>query len=238
MTQMTEEGMPGSENNPLATTLPETGSRPVNSVGVQEYPNLYEGSIAEAATLQANDPTILAALKSGTASPTDYAKALAASTYEGYDPAANAAYANSYLQDAGQPEESFPGGSAPTGYGGQSPTAISSNNAAGATALNDAASSNLFGGLSGLGANLGAAASAQQANSLQQALSGLSSNPEATTEQANTINAPGSPDAQTPDSQKLPASSPAPAPLSPANYQALLAALVPGIAPGTAGKGG
>ena len=77
--QMTVEGMPGSENNPLATTLPEQGSKSVNSVGVQAYPTLGEGAQAEAQTLAVNDPTIVAALKSGTATPQDYAKALAGS---------------------------------------------------------------------------------------------------------------------------------------------------------------
>jgi hypothetical protein len=234
MEQMTVEGMPGSENNPLATSKPDTGSSSINSAGVQDYPSLAEGATAEAMTLmQPNMASIYDALKSGTATPQQYAAGLAGSSYEGSDPAANAAYANSFLKDAGQPEESFPGGGA-GGTGGGGAYGGGTSDTTGAQAIANAGSSNLFAGLSNLFG--GTAGSPVTANSLQQALSGLSSNPEAATETANTQNAPGSPDAQTPDSQKLPQGTQAPQLLSPAAYQAILSQLVPGITPGTAGK--
>jgi hypothetical protein len=107
MNQMQIEGMPGSENNPLATSLPVTGSSAVNSAGVQAYPTLAAGAQAEAATLsQPNMATIKKVLQSGTASAQDYANALASSSYEGSDPTANAAYAAKYLAAAGSPAAS------------------------------------------------------------------------------------------------------------------------------------
>jgi hypothetical protein len=219
-TQMRQEGMPGGEDNPLATTVKMPGSSSVNSAGVQQYPSLMEGAQAEAATLnQANMKTIHDALMSGTATPQQYAQGLASSAYEGYDPAANAAYANSFLQDAGQPEMAFPGGGAGgysgggAGYGG-----------GGSQALTTAAGTNLFGGIPNLG---GTPATTTQ--SLQNALAGLSSNAEQQTLTANTSNAPGSPD--------RPASATQQTNVNPAaQYQAVLAALLPGITPGSAGK--
>jgi hypothetical protein len=235
--QMTVEGMPGSENNPLATSVQMTGSQGINSAGVQEYPSLAEGATAEAATLeQPNMSSIANALKSGTATPQQYAAALAASSYEGYDPAANAAYANSFLTDAGQPEQSFPGGGSSGGGGGSGgasgggSSGISSNSYGGTTGaaatLADAAASPLFPGLSNL---IGTSTSPQTNQSLQAALSSLSANPEAATLSANTANAPGSPDQPASESQKT-AVNPA------ALYQAQLAQLLPGIVPGAAGK--
>ena len=107
MNQMKIEGMPGSENNPLATSLPITGSSAVNSAGVQAYPTLAAGAQAEAATLsQPNMASLKAVLSSGTASPQDYANALASSSYEGSDPTANANYAAKYLAAAGSPAQS------------------------------------------------------------------------------------------------------------------------------------
>jgi hypothetical protein len=121
-----------------------------------------------------------------------------------------------------------------TGGGtGGTTTTPSYDASAASQALASSASSNLFGGLTNL---FGGGANAAAANSLQQALSGLTQSPEAQTEQANTTNAPGSPNQQTPDSAKLP-NAPAPPPLaSPAQYQALLAAMLPGIVAGSAGK--
>ena len=208
-TQMTEEGMPGGEDNPLATSLAEPGSSSVNSDGVQEYPNLFEGATAEANTLkQSNMQSIYDALKPGTDTASQYAQALANSAYEGYNPSANAAYANSYLTDAGQPEQSFPGGGASSGAGGGSTL--------GNDALAQASSTNLF---SGLNSVIPTSGTSGANTSLQSALAGLSSSPEQATLSANTSDAPGSPDqtnSQTQQTNVNPAST----------YQAQLAALL------------
>lgn len=207
-TQMTEEGMPGSEDNPLATSLKEPGSTSVNSDGVQEYPNLFEGATAEANTLeQPNMSSIFDALKSGTDTASQYAQALAGSSYEGYNPSANAAYANSYLSDAGQPEQ-FPAGGASTGLAGGSTL--------GNDALAQASGTNLF---SGLNSVIPTSGTSGANTSLQSALAGLSSSPEQSTLAANTSDAPGSPDqtnSQTQQTNVNPAST----------YQAQLAALL------------
>lgn len=53
-------------NNPLNTTLRESGSSSVNSVGVQAYPTQEEGAQACAATIENGYyPTILAGLRAG-----------------------------------------------------------------------------------------------------------------------------------------------------------------------------
>ena len=225
--QMTVEGMPGGEDNPLATSLKEPGSSTVNSAGVQEYPNLFEGATAEAATLQqGNMSTIYDALKSGTATPQQYAQALANSAYEGYDPAANQQYANSFLADAGQPTTAFSGGGASSG-GGSSSGFDSGLQGAASSTLAQAMGTNSFGGLASVIPTLGTQASN---SSLQQALEGITS-PEAQTLAANTTDAPGSPD-QAPGQAQQTAVSPV------ASYQAQLAALLGNkLQAGTAGKG-
>jgi hypothetical protein len=211
-TQMTEEGMPGGENNPLATDLPGPGSMavPGNPDGVQEYPTLAEGAQEEADTLKgSNMASIYAALKSGDPTAQQYAAGLAGSQYEGDNPAANAAYANAFLKDAGQPEQAFPSGGGST---------------LGSEALASAMSSNPFSSLSGVIPSLGT----QTANtSLQSALAGLSSGAAQQTLAANTSNAPGSPD-QTPSVAQQTAVNPA------SLYQQILAQQLPGIVPGSA----
>jgi hypothetical protein len=110
--------------------------------------------------------------------------------------------------------------------GGSAGGTASGSTDSGAQALSSAAGSNLFGNLPNLG---GTPATTTQ--SLQSALAGLSSNAEQQTLAANTSNAPGSPD--------RPASATQQTNVNPASqYQALLAALLPGIAPGSAGKNG
>lgn len=220
-TQITEEGMPGGEDNPLATTVKEPGSKTVNSAGVQEYPSLAEGATAEAQTLkQKNMSTIYDALTSGSETPSEYAAGLANSAYEGYDPAANQAYANAYLTDAGQPTTTFNSGGASSGYAGGS--SLASN------ALSQASGSNLFSGLSSAIPQLGSQAAS---SGLQSALAGLGSTASQQTLQANTSDAPGSPDqtnSQTQQTNVNPA----------ATYQAQLAALLgKNVQAGTAGKG-
>jgi hypothetical protein len=206
-TQETEEGMPGYENNPLATTQKEAGSVPVNSVGVQAYPNPQEGVQADVQTFQQNDPSMLAALKSGTATPQQYAAALAASDYEGSNPAANQTYANSFLKDLGLPDQAY----AQTG---------TVNGTTGSEALADAMASNDFSNLTNVfpaGANV--------ANSLQSALASLGNQANQNTLTANTSGSPGDPDqAQSIKDQTnvTPAST----------YQQMIQALVPNIAPG------
>jgi len=211
--QMTQEGMPGGENNPLATTVQEPGSSGVNSAGVQQFPSLAEGAAAEAQTLQqSNMSPIYAALKTGKATPGDYAAALAGSAYEGYDPAANAAYANSFLADAGQPTQAFNTGGAAQPYSG-------AGGSVGASALGQAMGTNSFAGLNSVIPTLGTSASN---NSLQSALQDVGTQ---TTLAANTSNAPGSPD-QTPSQQQqtnVPNAS---------TYQQAIAALLPNIRPG------
>ena len=220
--QMTEEGMPGSEDNPLATSLKEPGSTSVNSDNVQEYPNLEEGATAEAQTLkQQNMKSIYDALLSGTATPNQYATGLAASQYEGSNPGANAAYATSFLKDTGEPETAFPAGlaaEADSGGGGDTGSTL------GTDALSQAMGTNSFAGLNSV---IPTSGSSLAANSLQSALAGLSSSPESSTLAANTTNAPGSPDqsnSQTQQTNVTPAS----------QYQQALAALLPNIRPGTA----
>jgi hypothetical protein len=234
--QMKNEGMPGSENNPLATTMVGPGSSAVNSVGVQEYPTLAEGATEEAATLESNDPGLLAALKSGTATPQQYAQALAGSDYEGDDPAANAAYANSFLQNAGQPEEAFPGGGAATPGGGGYSSGVAANEAGSQALANAAGSNSGFQALASLLQNTtpGAAATSQ----LQQTLANLANNPEQQTEEANTGQGQQGDQKQTQNQQNpTPQTAPTAQPLqSAATYQALLQALLPGITPGSAGK--
>lgn len=229
--QMAVEGMPGGENNPLATSLAGPGSKSVNSAGVQEYPTLAEGATEEAATLmQPNMSSIYDALKSGKASPQDYANALAASSYEGYSPSANAAYANSYLSDAGLPEQTFPGGGASAGYSGVSGSPMSGySSSPGADALAAAAGTNLFQGLNNL---FGSNTPGMTSNNLQQALSQLTSNPETASEQADTTNAPGSPNRQDPavtKTNQVPVQ-------NTAAVQAILQQMLPNIVPGSAGK--
>jgi len=217
--QMTVEGMPGSEDNPLATSEPEAGSSTVNSAGVQEYPTLAEGAQAEAQTLdQPNMKSIYNALLSGTATPNQYATGLAASSYEGSNPAANAAYATSFLQDAGQPTTNFPGGSASSGYDSGLQGLVDSG---ASQALTDQAASTS----TGAGLSIPTLGTSMSNSSLQSALAGLSDPASAQTLAANTSNAPGNPD-QTP-SQAQQTSVP-----SAAQYQQALAALIPGIRPG------
>lgn len=56
----------GATANPLDTTMPEPGSQPVNSVGVQSYRSWREGLDATVATLRNGDyPAILSALGNG-----------------------------------------------------------------------------------------------------------------------------------------------------------------------------
>lgn len=215
--QMTEEGMPGSENNPLATTLQQQGSTSVNSAGVQQFPTAQEGDVADALTLKGSMPSLYNALATGNATPQDYAAALSASNYEGLGGAsnpANVAYGQTFLQDAGQPETNFPAGGASPSVGGGSTL--------GTQALAQAAGQNAFSGLTNL---FGSSTSPQTSQSLQSALAGLTSNPEQTTLTANTSQAPGSPDQAASDTQKTNVN---PAAL----YQAQLAALLPGIRPG------
>jgi len=218
-TQMTEEGMPGSEDNPLATSLAMPGSKSVNSDGVQEYPNLAEGAQAEAATLGGGDETSLYdALKSGTATDQQYATALENSNYEGLGGStnpANVAYGQSFLTDAGQPTTSFGTGTVAT-----DPTL-------GTQALQQAMGTNTFAGLSSAIPQLGTSSAN---SSLQSALAGLSSSPEQGALTANTSDAPGSPD-QTPSQAQQTNVNPA------ATYQAQLQALLGGkLMAGSAGK--
>lgn len=211
-TQMTEEGMPGSEDNPLATTVTEPGSKSINSAGVQAFPTGAEGVAADAQTLkQANMASIYKALQSGNATPQQYADALAASSYEGSSKAANAAYANAFLKDSGDPEQSFPTGG----------TSDSSSLSYGTQALTDAMSENPYASLANTIPTLGTQASNY---ALQSALSGLSA-PAQTALLANTSQAPGSPD-QTPSVAQQTTVNPA------STYQAQLAAMLPGIKPG------
>lgn len=219
-TQMTEEGMPGGEDNPLATTVKEPGSTSVNSAGVQEYPTLAEGAQAEAQTLkQKNMSSIYDALTSGSETPSEYAAGLANSSYEGYDPAANAAYANAYLSDSGDPTTQFNTSTGGGGTGGESSLATD--------ALSQASSSNLFSGLSSTIPQLGTQGAT---SSLQSALQGIGQGSSASTLAANTSDAPGSPDqtnSQTQQTNVNPA----------ATYQAQLAALLgKNVQAGTAGK--
>lgn len=217
--QMTVEGMPGSENNPLATSLPEPGSSGINSDNVQEYPNLYEGASAEAKTLEQNNmASIYNSLKSGTATPQQYAAGLASSSYEGSDPSANAGYANSFLTDAGQPTTTFPSGGAAGG-------ASSGGSTLGTDALQQAMGTNIFSGLSSVIPSLGTQSSN---NSLQSALAGLGSAQSTLT--ANTSQAPGSPDQPNSVAEQTNVN---PA----ASYQAQLAAMLGNkLQAGTAGK--
>jgi hypothetical protein len=219
--QMTEEGMPGSENNPLATSVQEPGSSAVNSAGVQDFPTAAEGVAAQGETLQQpNMSSIYQALKSGTATPQQYAQALAASAYEGNDAVANAAYAQNFLADAGQPESTFPGGG---------PSAGSFvDTGSGSAALAQAASASPFTNLSGLFGASGSPGTAASSQSLQNALAGLSSPSAQNTLTANTSQAPGSPD-QTPSQAQQTSVNPA------SLYQAQLLAQLPGIKPGGAG---
>ncbi len=222
--QMTVEGMPGSEDNPLATTEKAPGSSSVNSAGVQEYPSLFEGASAEAQTLkQPNMASIYKALLSGNATPNQYATGLASSQYEGSNPQANSAYALSFLKDSGEPESAFPAGIASSGGSGSTyDSGLASDT------LAQAMGTNLF---SGLGSGTIPSLGTQMADtSLQQALSGLSDTSAAQTLQANTANAPGSPD-QTPSQAQQTSVSPA------SQYQQALAALLPNIRPGAAANG-
>ena len=219
-TQMTEEGMPGGEDNPLATSLAMPGSKSVNSDGVQEYPNLAEGAQAEAATLSgSNESALYNALKPGNATDQQYAAALANSNYEGLGGSsnpANVAYGQSFLTDAGQPSTSFAPGGASGAYSGA---------AASSPALSQAMGTNLFAGLNSTIPQLGTQGANQ---SLQSALAGIGSTQGTLT--ANTTNAPGSPD-ETPSQAQETAVNPQ------ANYQAQLAALLgKNIQAGTAGK--
>jgi hypothetical protein len=116
-------------------------------------------------------------------------------------------------------------------YAGTTTGTTDPNVSAGAQALSDASSANMFQGLANL---IGGSGNAVASNSLQQALSGLSASPEAGTEAANTQNNPGNPNAQKPASTQV---QQAPQLQSAAAYQALLSQLLPGIAPGSAGKG-
>lgn len=221
--QMSEEGMPGSENNPLATTLPEKGSKSVNSVGVQSYPTADEGVVADAATLQGMG-SLMAALKSGNATPQDYATALENSNYEGTGGAsnpANVAYGQAYLGDT--PEKSFGGGGG-TGGGTVSSIPDESGQVAAGQQIANTSPSSLFQGLATLIPSISNMGGSQ---SLQQALSGLSTASNQGTLTANTTNAPGSPDA--PNSQQQQTSVP-----NAAQYQQLLAAILPNIRPGAA----
>jgi hypothetical protein len=220
-TQMTEEGMPGGEDNPLATSLKEPGSTSVNSDGVQEYPTLAEGAQAEASTLkQKNMSSIYDALDSGTETPSEYAAGLANSDYEGLggssDPA-NVAYANAYLSDAGDPTTQFNTGTASTGTGSE----------LGTDALAEASGTNLFSGLNSTIPTLGTQSAT---SSLQSALQGIGGTASQATLQANTSDAPGSPD-QTNSQTQQTAVNPA------STYQAQLAALLgKNVQAGTAGK--
>lgn len=59
-------------NNPFNTTLQQPGSSPINSVGVQSYPNMQEGVMADAKALMENHPgyaTLLNALRTGNIDP-------------------------------------------------------------------------------------------------------------------------------------------------------------------------
>lgn len=64
------EGMSPAYNNPLATTLPATGSHPINSDGVQAYQTTQQGAEAIADTLTGSTgqgyEEIIAALRQGT----------------------------------------------------------------------------------------------------------------------------------------------------------------------------
>jgi hypothetical protein len=224
--QMTEEGMPGNENNPLATTEKEASSYavPGNPDDVQDYPTLAEGAEAEAQTLkQSNMAPIYQALLSGKDTPDQYAQGLAKSQYEGSNPQPNEAYAQAFLQDAGVPESQWPSSIQQVEGGGGGGDAT-----AGTDALNAASSTNNFSNLTNLFGT--SATPTGNAQSLQDALAGLSAAPSSQdTLTANTSNAPGSPDQTTSASQKTNVN---PAAL----YQAQLAALIPGITPG--GKGG
>jgi hypothetical protein len=215
--QMTEEGVPGSENNPLATSRTAPNSTSVNSDGVQAYPTLAEGATAESETLtQPNMSSIYNALKSGTATPQQYAAALANSDYEGDNPSANAAYANSFLTDAGDPTTQFNTASPST-----------SDPELGTDALAQASGTNLFSGLNSTIPSLGTQSAT---SSLQSALQGIGGSASQATLQANTSDAPGSPDqtnSQTQQTTVNPAST----------YQAQLAALLgKNVQAGTAGK--
>jgi hypothetical protein len=220
--QITEEGMPGGENNPLATSLKESGSKSVNSDGVQEYPSLLEGAEAEASTLkQKNMSSIYDALLSGNETPAEYAAGLANSDYEGLGGSsnpANVAYANAYLGDPAA--TSFASGGASSGVAGGTDL--------GTDALSQASSSNLFSGLNSTIPQLGTEGAT---SSLQSALAGLGSTASQQTLAANTSDAPGSPDqtnSQTQQTNVNPA----------ATYQAQLTALLgKNVQAGTAGKG-
>ena len=217
--QIQEEGVPGSEDNPLATTQKEPGSSAVsgNSAGVQEYPDLEEGAYAEAQTLkEPGFSSLYQALLGGTDTPQQYAQALENSNYEGLggskDPA-NVAYGQAYLGDS--PASSFASGSTPIA----TDTALD-----GTAALSQAMGTNSF-------SNVGSATIPQLGStganqSLQSALAGLSSSPESQTLAANTSDAPGSPDQTNSQTQQtsVPTS---------AQYQQALAALLPNIRPGT-----
>ena len=220
-TQMTEEGMPGGENNPLATTVTEPGSTSVNSAGVQDFPTLAEGAQAEASTLkQKNMQSIYDALTSGTETPSEYAAGLANSSYEGSNPSANAAYANAYLTDAGDPTTQF---NTATGGG-----ATGTGSELGTDALAQAAGTNSFAGLSSVIPSLGTQAGT---SSLQSALQGIGGSASQATLAANTSDAPGSPDqtnSQTQQTNVTPAST----------YEAQLQALLgKNVQAGSAGKG-
>jgi len=234
-TQMTEEGMHGKGNNPLATTVGKAYPT-LNSAGVRSFPNLATGATEEAQTLQqSNMASIFDALKSGTATPQDYAKALAASSYEGLNPgaqAANNAYAAAFLSDAGLPTSDFSaGGSTGTtassgGVPAGTATYGSSGVPAGTAAIQAAAQSNPFSALGSLIPGLGTQSSDQ---SLQGALASLGSGAAQNTLTANTSQAPGNPD-QSPSSAQQTAVNPA------SLYQAQLAALLPGIKPQNVGS--
>jgi hypothetical protein len=239
-TQMKLEST-GAENNPLATTVTGPGSTSFNSVGVQNFPTEAEGEAAAAQTFkQQNMKTIYDALATGTATPEQYATALSQSAYEGSsDPAANAQYAQGFLQDYGLSDTAFTpmtsnapaggggggaggggggGGGATTGggsTGGQSALAALLNNP---TSLDPSVISNLAGLGNSFFAALGGGASGTP--------SGTASDIAAqSTLAANTTNAPGSPD-QTPSQQQMtnvPTGQ---------QYQNALMALIPNIRPG------
>jgi hypothetical protein len=220
-TQMTVEGMPGNENNPLATSKNEPGATSVNSDGVKEYPSLIEGAQAEASTLdQSNMKSIYDALKSGDPTANQYASALANSSYEGSNPAANAQYSESFLKDSGEPESAFPASITSAAAGTDS-------SYGGSDAIGTSQGTNLFSNLSSVIPSLGSSAAS---SSLQNALAGLGSSA-GTTLAANTTDAPGSPDQSNSQTQ---ATNVNPA----ATYQAQLAALLgKNVQAGTAGKG-
>lgn len=84
-------------NNLLGTSLVVGGSHSTDGDGVQAYNDWQDGVYALASMLQQQNMAPMFQALYTNASPQGYANALAGSSWEGSDPSANAAYAQSFL---------------------------------------------------------------------------------------------------------------------------------------------